>query len=184
MTQRKASYCPDCGSAVESRAFEGRERQYCPVCARFVFQNPVPGSHVVVLDGPDVLLIERGIDPDKGAWAVPGGILEVDESARDGAARELEEETGVAVDPGDLVLVGTGLDVDDPDDGSYLSVCFAVERNGTVGDVEPGDEASDARFRRPETVVAEGDRLRSVDRRRIERAFVRLRGVDADRFEW
>ena len=48
-------------------------------------------------DGSDlkVLLIERGIEPFKGKWALPGGFLKMDETAHEGALRELEEETGM-----------------------------------------------------------------------------------------
>lgn len=42
-----------------------------------------------------VLLIERGGEPYKGCWAFPGGFLEMDESAEQGARRELMEETGL-----------------------------------------------------------------------------------------
>ncbi|MDD7563482.1 MAG: NUDIX domain-containing protein [Alloprevotella sp.] len=42
-----------------------------------------------------VLLIERGIEPFKGKWALPGGFLKMDETAQEGALRELEEETGM-----------------------------------------------------------------------------------------
>lgn len=42
-----------------------------------------------------VLLIERGIEPYKGRWAFPGGFLNADETAEEGALRELQEETGL-----------------------------------------------------------------------------------------
>ena len=42
-----------------------------------------------------VLLIERGIEPYKGKWAFPGGFLKMDETAEEGALRELKEETGL-----------------------------------------------------------------------------------------
>lgn len=44
-----------------------------------------------------ILLIERGDQPYKGCWAFPGGFLEMDESADEGAKRELLEETGLTV---------------------------------------------------------------------------------------
>lgn len=43
----------------------------------------------------NVLLIERRFDPYKGCWAFPGGFLEMEESADEGARRELMEETGL-----------------------------------------------------------------------------------------
>lgn len=181
MTRRRASYCPYCGTALESRAFDGRDRQFCPDCGEFVFQNPVPVGGVVVLDGDDVLLVERGIDPDRGKWTVPAGFLEVDESARAGAARELAEETGLAVDPDALALVRTGFHVDDPDDGSLLSVCFAVERGQTTGTVRPGAEPTDARFRPLEDLLASDIETRPIDRRRVEAAVATLHGENSGR---
>ena len=46
-----------------------------------------------------VLLVERGMAPYKGRWAFPGGFLNMDESAEEGALRELKEETGKAHHP-------------------------------------------------------------------------------------
>ena len=42
-----------------------------------------------------VLLIQRGLEPYKDAWALPGGFLRMDETADECAKRELEEETGL-----------------------------------------------------------------------------------------
>jgi len=181
MTKRKAAYCPYCASALESRRFDGRDRQFCPDCREFVFQNPAPIGAVVVLDGADVLLVERGVPPDRGKWTVPAGFLEVDESARQGAARELAEETGLTVDPDALELVRTGFHVDDPDEGSLLSVCFAVDRDRTAGAVRAGAEPTDARFWDPNELLASDEQTRSVDRRRIEAAVDRLREDELDR---
>ena len=46
---------------------------------------------------PKVLLIQRGNEPFKGCWAIPGGFMNMDETAEQCALRELEEETGLKV---------------------------------------------------------------------------------------
>ena len=46
---------------------------------------------------PKVLLIQRGDEPFKGAWAFPGGFMNMDETTEQCAIRELEEETGLRV---------------------------------------------------------------------------------------
>ena len=47
----------------------------------------------------NVLLVQRGVEPYKGRWVFPGGFMKMDESAEEGALRELKEETGGCVHP-------------------------------------------------------------------------------------
>jgi len=57
---------------------------------------------VIVQDGR-VLLVQRGRDPMKGQWTLPGGVLEVGESLVEGVAREVREETGLEIEVLELV---------------------------------------------------------------------------------
>lgn len=180
MTKRKPSYCPYCGTELVPRVFEERERRFCPTCQELIFQNPVPVARVVVLDADSALFVKRAQPPYQGAWTIPGGVLEVDEPAALGATRELQEETFVRTSADELELVSTDLNVADPDDGSILTICFAVERDRTTGIPQTGDEPTAVRFWNPDQLVESTERARSVDLRCLETAFGRLRKEERD----
>ena len=90
----------------------------------------------------NVLLIERGGDPYKGAWAFPGGFLNIDEDAPDGARRELLEETGLRVT--NIEQLGAFAAPDrDPRERVISIAYFTLTR---VQDVTGGDDARVARW--------------------------------------
>ena len=66
-------------------------------------QAPIVGIGAVVVDSGRVLLVQRGREPLKGMWSLPGGMLEVGESLHEGVAREVFEETGLKVEPIELL---------------------------------------------------------------------------------
>ena len=64
---------------------------------------PLVGVGAVVVDKGRVLLVRRGREPLKGHWTLPGGALELGESVTEGVVREVLEETGLAVEPVELI---------------------------------------------------------------------------------
>jgi ADP-ribose pyrophosphatase YjhB (NUDIX family) len=65
--------------------------------------GPLLGVGAVVIDQGRVLLVRRGREPLKGHWTLPGGLLELGESLHAGVMREVLEETGLTVEPLELV---------------------------------------------------------------------------------
>ncbi|MDQ2900759.1 MAG: NUDIX hydrolase [Acidobacteriota bacterium] len=61
-------------------------------------ERPILGVGALILDGDRILLVERGKEPLKGFWSIPGGVLEVGETLREGIRREVLEETGLAIE--------------------------------------------------------------------------------------
>lgn len=89
-----------------------------------------------------VLLIERGNEPYKGYWAFPGGFLNIDENAEQGALRELEEETGLKLR--NIIEFGTFSDVDRDPRERVISIAFYALINKV--DVKGGDDAAKAQW--------------------------------------
>ena len=64
---------------------------------------PLVGVGAVIVDSGRVLLVQRGTEPALGRWSIPGGLVEVGESLSEAAAREAREETGLQVEPIELI---------------------------------------------------------------------------------
>jgi len=61
------------------------------------------GVGAVVVDEGCVLLVRRGTEPLKGQWSLPGGLVELGEPLLDAVVREVREETGLRVEPVELI---------------------------------------------------------------------------------
>lgn len=66
---------------------------------------PVVGVGGVVVHEGRVLIIRRGKEPLYGRWVVPGGTVELGETLEEALVREMREETGVLVEPLEVLTV-------------------------------------------------------------------------------
>jgi len=60
---------------------------------------PLVGVGAVIVEAGRVLLVQRGAEPLKGHWSLPGGLVELGEELANAVAREVREETGLVVEP-------------------------------------------------------------------------------------
>jgi 8-oxo-dGTP diphosphatase len=89
-------FCPWCGNRLEKIVHDHRIRLFCAACSKPLYENPLPATAAVVLSADDhLLLVKRGMEPEKGEWCLPGGFVESDETPAQGVIRELQEETGL-----------------------------------------------------------------------------------------
>lgn len=105
-------------------------------------QTLVQAASAVITDALGrVVLIQRGVEPDRGLWSVPGGRVELGESHRQAAVREALEETGLVVEAGDELWVVTV-----PTGGGDLYEIHDFACTVVGGDLAAGDDADDARW--------------------------------------
>ncbi len=88
-------HCPRCGKLVEP----GATPLACASCGLTYFFNPCVAAAAFVFDPHGrVIVIRRDRDPHQGKLTIPGGFLDIGESAEEGVAREVREEVGLDID--------------------------------------------------------------------------------------
>ncbi len=68
-------------------------------------RHPLIGVGAIIFDRGRVLLAQRGNEPLKGWWSLPGGLVEAGESLADAVRRETREETGLEIEPAGVVEI-------------------------------------------------------------------------------
>ncbi|MFL5777779.1 MAG: NUDIX hydrolase [Chloroflexota bacterium] len=134
------NYCSRCGGSLDFGVVDGedRERLACRDCGFIAYVNPrLVVTTIPVTERGEVVLLKRGIEPGLGWWAQPGGFLEVDETVNQGAIRETFEETGLLVEPGEIVGLYTRLEA--------AVVTLVFEARVTGGTAHPTPEALEVR---------------------------------------
>ncbi|MBS1253260.1 MAG: NADH pyrophosphatase [Anaerolineales bacterium] len=101
----EARFCPICAAELETRLVDDKERLVCPACSFILYINPKVAAGMLIEDDNKVVLVQRGVRPAKGTWALPSGFAEYEESIEESAVREALEETGLQVEVDDLLGV-------------------------------------------------------------------------------
>ena len=117
-------------------------------------QAPIVTVGAIAFNGERVLLGQRGQEPNKGRWSIPGGAIELGETARQAVEREVREECGATVQADEVVEV---LDILERDPAGALRFHYVVIDflcKVVSGELTPGDDAADVRWVRPDELEA------------------------------
>ncbi len=95
-------YCFLCGSELELRFLDHRDREACPNCGWVHYPQLKVGVGVLIENDGCLLLLQRAHEPWAGYWNLPAGYAEADEAPIEAAKRETLEETGLRVELGKL----------------------------------------------------------------------------------
>ena len=109
-------------------------------------ETPLVGMGAVILDQGRVVLVKRKFPPLAGEWSIPGGRLKIGETQREGVVREAREETGLTVDPVELLGVYDRLLRDEAGRILYHYVLIDFLCRRIAGELQAGGDADDARW--------------------------------------
>jgi mutator protein MutT len=135
--------------------------------------RPMVGVGAVVWDGSRVLLVRRGKPPAQDAWSLPGGLIELGETAEQALRREVLEECNIAVEIGDLLGIFEPVfrEADGRIRYHYVVIDFLAYYRG--GHLAVGDDAADAHWVSPDGLAEYS--LSPATSEMIRRALARVR---------
>ncbi len=143
-----------------------------PETSRRYSERPLLGVGALIIDGDRIVLVERGKEPLKGWWSLPGGLIELGERVADAVRREVREETGLEVEPDHLHEIYERLIHESDGKLEYHYVLLDYVCRVTSGTLRASSDASGAAWvtanQLPEYRLTEG--TLAV----IERAFANL----------
>lgn len=140
---RNYRFCPVCGHELNVKYIQAEvtDRLACDNCQFIFYMNPTPAVAVILQKDRQVVLVKRKYPPHQGAWSLPAGFMEYNETTEETAVREAKEETNLDIKITSLYDVLPGFD--DP----RVHVVLIVYRAEIVnGQLRPGDDASEVRY--------------------------------------
>ena len=111
-----------------------------PIDDRRYPKRPLVGVGAIILKRDRILMAQRGKEPLKGWWSLPGGALESGERLADGVCREVLEETGLEVRPLGILEVFERIMRDASGAPEYHYVLIDYVCRVTGGALGPGDD--------------------------------------------
>jgi ADP-ribose pyrophosphatase YjhB (NUDIX family) len=134
-------FCPVCGDELVRLANgPDRGRMGCPRLHFVHYENPAVTAFALVERDGRYLVLQRGQEPYRGRWELPGGFVEQRETPAEGVRREIFEETGLRVDAPSIIGAYTSRY---GDDGKW-TVDVAFHCQASPGELSLSAESSHA----------------------------------------
>jgi len=125
-------------------------------------KRPVVGVGALIFKRDRILMAERGKEPLKGWWSIPGGALETGESLKEAVCREVREETGLIVEPRGVFEVFERIMRDGDGTAEYHFVLIDYICRVAGGTLQAGDDVCSVEWVRrrdlPALQITEGTR--------------------------
>ena len=138
------------GTTAKSKGFLNplvRERHwFIPMSRRDYPSSPLVAVGAVVFKEDKVLLVKRDNPPGKGLWAIPGGRVNLGETLKEAAEREIKEETGVVIRAKEPVYAFDVIECDARKCIRFHYVIVDLLADYISGEPNPGSDACDARW--------------------------------------
>lgn len=109
-------------------------------------EAPIVAVGVVVKRGHEVLLVQRLNEPSRGRWSLPGGVVELGETVREAARREVQEECGLQVEPGQVLAVVDNIVRDEAGRIRFHYVLIDLLAEYVGGELAAASDIGDARW--------------------------------------
>lgn len=108
--------------------------------------RPIVACHALLQRDNETLLTQRGSEPGRGLWSIPGGAVELGETLREALKREVREETNLEIEVGELLGYNDNIikDAQGQVHFHYINVFFRAQAK--QGKVRAASDAADARW--------------------------------------
>lgn len=128
MEEQWLAFCPFCGTKYETIKINPHT---CSKCGREYYINPHPCNAAIVENSRgEILFVRRRLDPKKGMWDLPGGFMNLGETAEESLRREIAEELTIPIH--EFSYFSSAADRYLYKDVNYHTLCFFYRV--TVGD--------------------------------------------------
>lgn len=116
-------------------------------------QRPLLGVSTIVRRDGLILLVKRARPPLEGDWSFPGGLVELGETLKQAAVREVREEANVEVEVGEQIETVEIIHRDEADEVDRHYVLAVFVAGWQAGETTAGDDAAEARWFDPNDVA-------------------------------